>query len=505
MANKIDSNATGLYIAEETSLKTLPVTPIWYQVCPNSYSGFGSTLTNTARKCIEPSRQTKKGVITDLDATGGLNLDFTHSNQQRLLQGFLFADAHEKFSTAPFNGTLVPITAVSDVDDSYSAGSALNNFVADDIVFASGFTNATNNGVSIVETSSATKITVSKTLVTEASPASTSKLEKVGFQFSAGDLALTASASGVSLTSTVKDLRQLGLNIGEFIFLGGDVALNRFSNNVGFGRVLSIAQNEIVLDETTFTPVTEVGGVKEIQLFYGNFLRNEKTPSLIKRRSYQLMRTLGEDSVGTMSEYLEGSIPNEFSLKLAQADKINADISFVAMDHSQRNGTVGIKSGTIVTSANEPAINTSSDIYRIKMSIQDPASINKDALFAYLEDVELSIANNIEPIKAIGILGAFDASTGDFEVSGSLTAFFSTIEAVQAIRNNADVGINVIASQNNKGFYFDAPLVSLSSEGLEVDMNTPIKISIDSTATECTNGYTIAMGFFNYLPTIAMP
>ena len=508
MTNKIDSNITGLAFAEEESLKTLPATPVWYGLEPNSYSDFGGELSTVARAPIDPSRQNKKGTITDLDASGGFNVDFTKSNLVRLLQGFFFADARQLPSTQALNAAVVPLTSVTASSKTYAAASGLGSFAASQIVFASGFTNAANNGLKTVASSTAGTVVVNEALTDEASPPAAAKLETVGFQFASGDISLAVTSGIPSLVATAADFTTLpGLIPGLWVFIGGDAAGTRFANNVGYARIKSIAAKAIVFDDTSFTPATEAGTGKTIRLFVGTVIKNEKTPSLIKRRSYNIERQLGQGPTATQAEYLEGAVANEFTLNVPQADKLNADLTFVACDNTHRSGEAGdeIKGGTRVGVAGEDAYNTSSDIYRIKMSVIDPASSNPSALFGYVSEANVSINNNVSPNKAIGTLGAFDTSAGNFEVGGSITAYFTTISAVRAVRQNADVGLSIIGASKNAGFVFDIPLLGLGGGRLNVEKDAPITVPLEPAGAENANGYTMLYEAFSYLPNLAMP
>lgn len=506
MPDKIDSNVTGLAFAEEQTLKTLPGSPDWYELEPNSYSDFGGEVTNVARAPIDPSRQRKKGTLTDLDASGGFNSDFTQNNLQRLMQGFFFADAREKPSSAPFNGTAVPLTAVEGTLEQFQAASGLDVFLAGHLIKASNMGDNANNGLAVVSAVSATAVTVTKDLIAEASPPSDAFIEACGFEFAAGDINVAASASSIKLTSTVADFTTLDLNVGEWIFVGGDATLNQFDNNTpGYARIKSIAANELEFDDTTFTAVTETGTGKEIRIFFGKVIRNEKDPALIKRRSYNVERQLGNDGSGTQSEYLEGAVCNEFTLNIPQADKLNADLTFVAMDNTQRTGTQGLKSGTRISALGEDAYNTSSDVYRLKMFVIDPVTLNPSALFAYVSEASIAINNNVTPNKAIGTLGAFDTTAGDFEVSGSITAYFSTVAAVQAVRNNSDIGLNIISAHDNEGFVFDIPLLALGGGRVNVEKDAAVTIPVEPAGAENDNGYTMLASFLPYLPNVGMP
>lgn len=503
---KIDSNITGLSIAEEQCLKQLPDNPEWIRLDPNSYSDFGGELTTMARSPIDPSRQNKKGTVVDMDASGGFNIDLTRTNLNKHLQGFFFADAREPFTTKPMNAVQVPITAVDGVAKTYTFAGA-NALAAGQLIYAEGFLNAANNGLKTVASVTAGAVTVVEALVTEVPPAS-AYVNRTGGALPAGDVAIAVVNGVASLVSTTTDFTTFpGLIPGKWIYLGGDAAGSAFVNNRGFARIGVIQENALIFDDVTWAPVNE-SAAGAIRFFTGVVIRNEKEAALIKRRSYSLERTLGEGEEGTQAEYLDGAVANELTLNIPQGDKLNVDMSFVACENNYVTGKTGdvLREGSRVPlTGNAAAFNTSSDVYRMKMAVLDPANSDPGSLFGYVTEASISINNNASPIKAVGVLGSVDISVGNFEVGGDITALFTTVDAVRAVRNNADVSFNIIFARDNSGFIFDIPLLGLGGGRLNVEKDNPITVPLEPAGAENKYGYTAQYEYFPYLPNLAMP
>jgi len=506
-AAKQDSNRTGLAIAEEASLKVLPgiggADAVWFTQEPNEYSDFGSELTLVSRSPINAGRQNQKGGVVDLDASGGFNQDFTQTNMQRLLQGFMFADAHEKTKTLPLATSANPLTEIDTNAITFTTPLVTAALVGDLFLFKN-FASPLNNGLKVVTTGGLNDVGFAS-LADDAAPAGS--VEECGHQFAAGDVALTLTSNVPALTSTAFDLRTLGLIPGEWLYIGGDDAAANFGTLArGYARVKSVSQNAIVFDKVTWANFAAVSGAgKTIRIFYGTAIRNEKDPLLIKRRTYSLERTLGNDDDGQQAEYLDGAVPNELTINVPQADKLNADLTFVALDNAQRTGVEGLRPGIRKPALGETLFNTSSNVFRMRMSIIDEANPNPNPFFAYITEGTVAINNGVTPDKAVGVLGAFDTSAGNFEVSGDVTAYFSTVSAVKAIRQNADVSIDFIFAANNAGFVIDIPLLALGGGRLDVAAGESIKLPLEMSAAENKAGYTLMLCFFPYLPAIAIP
>lgn len=504
---KIDSNIVGLRWAEETSLGVLPGTPDWNPLEPNSFADFGGQPATVARNPINPTRQRKKGVITDLDASGGFNTDLTQTNIQKLLQGFFFADLRPKGEEHPTSVT------VQAGDDTYEVVSTTGIRV-NDLVFASGFTNAANNGLKRVTAIVANvSVAVAETLVTEASTPAGAMLVVVGHQFATGDAQINAAGSLPKLTAAAKNLTELGLIVGEYVFIGGDVAVEQFATaaNNGFARVRSIAATQIEFDKTASTMVTDTGTGKTIRVFFGRVLKNE-TGTLIKRRSYQFERSLGasDDALPSQiqGEYLPGSVPNEATFRVPRQDKVTVDLTVVAKDVEYRTGAQGLKTGNRPALVEADAFNTSSDFSRIKLATFATGTPNPTPLFAFVEELTLAINNNVKPAKAVGTLGAFELTAGTFEVSGSMRAYFADVAALSAVRNNSDVTIDLTLVKNNAGITIDLPLITLGDGRPDVRQDEPIMLPLTAPAAtgakiDTALDHTLLMVFWDFLPNAA--
>lgn len=506
MVNKIDSNLSGLSYAEEASIGVLPGSPIWFGLEPNSYKNWGGSYTQTPRNPINPARQRRKGSITDLKVEGGFAADLTHNSVTRLMQGIIFADAREKVATQPLNGTQVALTSITTGPNKFIATGVMPAFLVDHLVFAENCGQASNNGLHLVTAVSADDITVSETLVAEASPPAASMLTAVGVQFASGDVTFTNTGTNYpEMDSTVFDFTTLGLTVGEWVFVGGDATATHSAQatNNGFARISSVAAHKIVFDKTNATWVTDTATGKTIRLFFGSFIKNETATNLIKRRTYALERTLGNDGLGTAAEYISGAIPSEFVLTVKAATKVTTDITFMGIDNNAQDGSVGLKSGTRVSPVSSDCFNSASDFVRMNMHVVSATDANPVPIFAYLTDLTLTIKNNVSANNAIGILGAFDMTAGTFDLSTTIMAYFNSTAAVSAVRANSDFSIDCALVKANRGLVFDAPLVAAGGGLANVVQDKPIELSLTADGAQSAAGYTLSFTHFAYLPNAA--
>jgi hypothetical protein len=505
--NKIDSNVTGLAYSEEESIGVLG-TPDWRSLAPNSYTDFGGEIVTVAPNPINPDRQREKGQTTDLNAGGAFNHDVTFYNLKHILQGLMFAD---EIPTGAQVVTAVDVDTTN--EDEYEVADT-DGFVVGNLIKGVGFSNPENNALNVVAAVVAdTSVEVEDGQLVDETPPAGAYIKVVGLQGEAGDLDVDVSGAYATIVSSSLDFEDFGLIPGQLIWIGGDDAGTSFTNavNNGLKRIRSIDTNALVLDKSAADMVTEANAAGTIQIFFGDTLKNELGANIV-RRTYQLERTLGvpddAEPSEVQSELLTGQVFNQFVLNIPTAALLQSDLTFVGLDNLQRTGDTGPLQSSVDDPESADVFNTSSDVTSIKMAIVSESDEAPDALFAYLTDFTLTISNNATVNKAVGVLGGFEVTAGNFQVSGQATAYFGNVTAVQAVRNNSDVTLDMFLAKENRGIGIDIPLISLGDGRLNVEVDSPITLPL---AIDAARGrkvataldHTIMFNFFHYLPDAA--
>lgn len=520
----IESNLVGLHIAEEECPGVLPDPEsgtVWYEQKPNSFADFSTNLESVKSDPISADRQNQKGEIVSEDVAGGFVTDFTRDNLTRLLQGFFFANARQPASIkTQLDGTVYTLASADmgdangGLDDSFTYASGhldSAGFAVGDLIQKYGWADVLDNDLAVILTVGATALTcTSDTVRTNhavASPPAAAGFEVVGIQFASADVDISFVSNVLTLVSSVYDFTaNVNLFPGMWVFIGGDATTHKFANNQGYARIRTIEENALTLDCPTWTPVTEAGTGKTIRLFFGITVKNEQSANIVKR-TYQLERTLGKSSAGnTQAEYLEGCIASNMQFNIPSKDKVTAELNYVGTKGTERAGLSGdlIKTGTRVPMPSREIINTSTNVFLMRIALATDASV-VTPLFAYVTEGNFTIDNGANPQPAVGLLGALDITTSNFNAGGSVTAYFTTVEAKRAIRQNKDVTMNFIIGKDNYGSIIDIPRLTLDGGAIAVEKDAPITIPVEAMGHENSLGYTASYTEFRYLPDAAMP
>ncbi len=511
LVKKLDSNISSTRLSVETAFKIADGAAVWMPLEINSYGDAAAKFTKVARSPIDSDRQRKKGVTTDLDATFSATSDFTSYNLQQFLPGMFYADYRSKTELGGA-GQIVSVNA----SNQFTAAGGLTVFPVGALIVLRGGTQSAGNSNRIlrVTVSTATLLTVNETITAETLP-STAKLVQVGVRTAAGDLDVDASGVLPKLTSTTLNFVTLGINNGEFVWIGGDAALTFFSVNAVnncLARVLNVTATALTLDKCSKGDmITEANTLNTVELYVGRFLKNEQI-ALIKRRTYQVERQLGasDDALPTQiqSEYFTGGIINEMTLNYAQAAIMTFDLKLVCADQELRTGATGVKAGTRPAVENADAHNTSSDLKRVRLAKVVNGDEDPTPLFAFIPSLTLNFTNNVEPLKALTVLGSFEASAGDFVVTGSCEGYFNDIATISAIRNNDTCTLDIYSYKNGQGIVVDLPLVTLGdgSIKLEKDKSQMVPLTLECASGEEVNAnldFTCGITQFDGLPLLA--
>jgi hypothetical protein len=491
MGRVLTNNISLEYAAEET-LGVLPASPAWKTLEPNAINTFGASVTTVARSPISKNRQRRKGTITDLDSAVEFEGDLTLDHFIDFIEGFMF-------SSLVGAVVRVPTAVVGGATDAYTVPVMPAAIPAGHLVYARGFVQTANNGLKVVDAGgTTTAVPVTTDLTDEASPPTNAELALCGVRSAAGDIDVDASGN---LTSTVLDFTTLGLYAGQVIWVGGDAAINRFTNaaNKGFTRVVSIAANLLTLDKKGQAFVTEANVTQEVDLYFGRFVRNVSVDaSDFLERSFQFEGAYPNLGTGGTDryEYAKGNYCNRLSFELPLTDKAGATFAFTGTDTDVPTATRATNAATPVEPLQTGAFNTSADIARLRIQEADETGLTTD-----FKSLTFTLNNNVSPEKVLGTLGAKFMNIGNFEVDIEAQLLFTDGEVVEAVRENRRVTMDFSIRNDDGAIVVDVPSMTLGDGAREYPVNESVLINTTAQAYgDTTLGYSVGVSLFPYAP-----
>lgn len=505
---RVTTNSMTLSAARESSLGTLPGSPVWRQLEPNSLGQFGTTISKVARSPITKSRQRRKGIITDLDSAVEFEADLTLSVFRDYMEGFCFARAIGApvfLPTAVTSGAFtVPAVSAGDAGKLlYGASTAKS------LLYARGCANGANNRLFVLGgtvSTSATSITVTGGAVAETLGATRDvELAVAGVRAAAGDLEIDSDGN---LISTALDFTTLGLNVGQWVHVGGLDLTNRFFNeeNYGFARIKTIAANKLTLERRGAAFVvddgtdTGSGGTNlAIDLLFGQWVRNVPIghPDYIEISTQFELESPNLGAGGaTMYEYAMGNLHDTVSINIPLTEKATVSYGFVGTDTTNPTTSRATNAANAKLPSETAAFGTSSDLARLVAHKVDETGITTD-----FKSLTITLSNNVSPEKVIGQLGAKYMNAGNFEADIETQVLFTDAAVPAAIRANTTLGLYFALRNEDGGVLCDFPSGTFDSGSREFPANQTVLMNTTFMGFEDpVLGHTFSVSLFPVLP-----
>ncbi len=488
--SRVLSNYTSFAVAFEASLGTLPGSPSWHLMEPNTVPKGGPEVSKVTREPLSKRRQNQKGGVTDLDSSWQAELDAT---REHLL--YLLPPAMYTVWTGP--RTYVP-TAVTSTGYTVAANGDLP---AGTLIVASGLATAANNSPTTFKVvgaaSTGTEIKTSGLTAEAAIPAAQNALVEVaGVRGAVGDITI---ASG-NLVSTILDWTTLRLHVGMFIWIGGATA-NTFvtAADRGLARITSISATTLGLDKKSSTFVNDNGATKLIDIYFGRWARNvDVDDSEFSEQTLQVETRFHDlNGVGTPEyTYAKGNLVDEMALGFSGQDKATMSLTLTGTDTPIPAITRATGGATPILPVQVKMFNTSSDLTRLRVTEADETGVTSD-----LTEMTLTLGNNVDPEKVLGTLGARFMNSGNFDVTAETTCVLTSSEVIAAVRDNRDMTMEIGFRNADGGFVFDLPLITLGDGTPDFTPDQSVRVKLKLEAVESPSlGYTMSVSCFPYLP-----
>lgn len=446
------ANRTRVTVVRETTPGTTPGSPRMRTARMTGESlAFQPNFVDSDE--IRADRMTSDPILVMKESGGGVNVEMSYPEDSSPLSEFLRSVFMAAWTNTPtfFNdGTADSVvTDAGTVANTYAVTAGGAAVVAGHLVQASGFTNPANNQVFKAAAGSGTTIVgTALGLTAEAAPPATAKLKVVGFQGAAGDV--TAAANG--LASTALDFTTLGLQVGQWLKVGGTIAGSKFATAAcnDWIRITAIAAHALTCDNLPAGWAIDAGAGKTISVWFGDTIKNGVLQSTMTIERGFMGQAVPTYIVNT------GMQIDTFQFNLTSRDKIKGVVTFKGLGGTQ--GTVTL-SGSPDAATTNAVMAANANVGRLAENGATLSSPN------WARSLEFTINNNLRAVESVDQQSPVAQREGECTVTGKIDTYFGDNTLLTKFYNNTPTSISSRIAKNGQAMIFQIPRATYNSDG----------------------------------------
>lgn len=344
------------------------------------------------------------------------------------------------------------------------------SFVTRHLVRFTGFDNAANNGVFRCTTGSATVPAFSAaSLVDDATPAAAARMKVVGLVGASGDITATATGLG----STALNFTLFGLQIGQWINIGGGDVTEQFATTVlnDWARITAISATALTLDNKPGGWTTDSGAGKSIKIWFGDMISN----GLV-----QTGMTIEKGFLGqTTPVYIvnSGMVVSQCAHTVGSGAKITRNWTFLGMGGGESTTSLDNSPDAQTTGR---VMAGSANVGRITEGGTTLRSPN------YGRSMNFTINNNLRSITTLDNTSPVATREGEFGVSGTVESYFGNDRLLAKFYAGTATSLSTRIQKDSQAIIFNFPRVTLRGNGnpAVTGKNTDVMASFDWTASK---------------------
>lgn len=444
------TNRARVGIIRESTFAVIPGTPAFQNLRITSSSLAGAPETVTSGEIIS-DRQVADLILVNKNIGGDLGVEYMIGAHDLLLEAGLFGvwtKLSERFNS-PTAGGITAVAATTYSTAASAAPTGLGAFAQNDILVATGFTNAANNKTFVAGAATTSTSIVHTGGVVETPPA-TARIKKIGVAAASGDI--VAAITPTRLTSTTLNFVTAGFVPGMWVKIGSaSAAGNGFATaaNNGWARVLTVTATVLTFDIVPSGFAADAGTGKTIWLQWGDYVRNGTT-----KYSHTIEQAYLDSG---MYQYFQGMVVAGMSLDLDANQLVKGSFTFLGGDSQALNAQTAGASNWSWVPTND-VLNASANVARLSENGTPITGPN------YVLSLKLNVNNNLRSQDAVSVLGAVGIGEGRSDITGTFTTYFGDVTVLQkALLNTAtSLDFNLKDAAGNT-LLVDLPRVKLAT------------------------------------------